>query len=145
MLGTRGDQSHISSYSPSAAYMQWSLVFMDPVDRKYRGLELCSSLSGGNQNFSKGLGAGHEGGGRWTVPLQVSRCKCCGSGGSGGMVCPTDWSCVLGDCLAGLFCRNGPVPVPRCPLIQVNSSLVNISVPMECCFPVLPVAPEMLA
>lgn len=62
-----------------------------------------------------------------------------------GKVCPTDWSCVLRDCPAGLFCKNGPVPVPRCLLIEGNSSLVNISVPIECCFPVLPVAPEMLA
>lgn len=81
-----------------------------------------------------------------SVSLWESRWKSCREGGNRGTACPTDWSCLCpGRLPGGRTCRNDLVPVPRHLLTQGNSSLVNISVPIGCCFPVFTVAPEMLA
>lgn len=80
-----------------------------------------------------------------SASLWESRWECCGEEGIGKSHVPlTAAACVLGDCLA-YICRSGLAPSPRYLLTQGNSSLVNISVPIGCCFPVLAVAPEMLA
>lgn len=100
-----------------------------------------STPAEGRQTFSKCLGR------RWTLLL---------SGKAGGDVVEEEgigeWhvpltgaASVLGDCPVGVLCRDDLDPVPRHLLIQGDSSLVNISVPIGCCFPVLTVAPEMLA
>lgn len=81
-----------------------------------------------------------------SVSLWESRWKSCGGGGNRELHVPlTGAACVLGDCPVGVLAKNDLVPVPRHLLTQGNSSLVNISVPIGCCFPVFTAALKMPA
>ena len=116
-------------------------VLEDLAGRKYKGLQLWTPPPEGRQTFSRALG------GRWTLLLsEKAGGSVVGEEGLGEWHVPlTGASCVLGDCLASILCGDDLAPAPRHLLTQGNSGLVNISLPIGCCFPVLSVALEMLA